>query len=156
MTRRTAAGVRRAEPDEKTAAHDEQPSLEREQRTPVKQLVRDESCKVVNAEPREVGVCPGGDGDGFRACEQHAADEPAHHDAAREHQVPQAGSRPVVLEERDVPREQDRKSTRLNSSHSQISYAVFCLKKKIKASAPAPAPKTCYATASHATHDSVV
>src|SRR2546430_9532155 len=28
---------------------------------------------------------------------------------------------------RDVP---DRKSTRLNSSHSQISYAVFCLKKK--------------------------
>src|SRR5688572_32588911 len=25
--------------------------------------------------------------------------------------------------------EQDRKSTRLNSSHSQISYAVFCLKK---------------------------
>src|SRR2546430_13606871 len=27
-------------------------------------------------------------------------------------------------------RNQDRKSTRLNSSHSQISYAVFCLKKK--------------------------
>src|SRR5205085_9200912 len=26
----------------------------------------------------------------------------------------------------------DRKSTSLNSSHSQISYAVFCLKKKIK------------------------
>src|SRR2546430_12722603 len=26
---------------------------------------------------------------------------------------------------------QDRKSTRLNSSHSQISYAVFCLKKKM-------------------------
>src|SRR5688572_31783269 len=30
----------------------------------------------------------------------------------------------------DLPR--DRKSTRLNSSHSQISYAVFCLKKKKK------------------------
>src|SRR2546430_8258965 len=28
------------------------------------------------------------------------------------------------------PRFGDRKSTRLNSSHSQISYAVFCLKKK--------------------------
>src|SRR2546430_8711699 len=28
----------------------------------------------------------------------------------------------------------DRKSTRLNSSHSQISYAVFCLKKKKKLS----------------------
>src|SRR2546430_3945779 len=27
-------------------------------------------------------------------------------------------------------RTRDRKSTRLNSSHSQISYAVFCLKKK--------------------------
>src|SRR5256886_7346332 len=35
-------------------------------------------------------------------------------------------------EERDrgCQRPQDRKSTRLNSSHSQISYAVFCLKKK--------------------------
>src|SRR2546427_8551935 len=34
-----------------------------------------------------------------------------------------------VLEEGN---ERDRKSTRLNSSHSQISYAVFCLKKKKK------------------------
>src|SRR2546427_5543682 len=32
----------------------------------------------------------------------------------------------------DELREADRKSTRLNSSHSQISYAVFCLKKKKK------------------------
>src|SRR2546427_9548796 len=31
-----------------------------------------------------------------------------------------------------VLRIRDRKSTRLNSSHSQISYAVFCLKKKKK------------------------
>src|SRR2546430_11266988 len=30
------------------------------------------------------------------------------------------------------PEKADRKSTRLNSSHSQISYAVFCLKKKNK------------------------
>src|SRR2546427_9354458 len=30
----------------------------------------------------------------------------------------------------------DRKSTRLNSSHSQISYAVFCLKKKTTTTAP--------------------
>src|SRR2546429_4974706 len=29
-----------------------------------------------------------------------------------------------------IEREQDRKSTRLNSSHGYISYAVFCLKKK--------------------------
>src|SRR2546427_7356723 len=33
----------------------------------------------------------------------------------------------------------DRKSTRLNSSHSQISYAVFCLKKKKKNTAQSPA-----------------
>src|SRR2546430_9700442 len=33
----------------------------------------------------------------------------------------------------------DRKSTRLNSSHSQISYAVFCLKKK---NPPTPSPTT--------------
>src|SRR2546427_6638399 len=31
---------------------------------------------------------------------------------------------------RRLARGRDRKSTRLNSSHSQISYAVFCLKKK--------------------------
>src|SRR5205085_10531215 len=31
-----------------------------------------------------------------------------------------------------APDRPDRKSTRLNSSHSQISYAVFCLKKKKK------------------------
>src|SRR5689334_25059025 len=36
------------------------------------------------------------------------------------------GSRTVRHEERQA----DRKSTRLNSSHSSISYAVFCLKKK--------------------------
>src|SRR3712207_7843068 len=31
-----------------------------------------------------------------------------------------------------VPQDADRKSTRLNSSHANISYAVFCLKKKTK------------------------
>src|SRR3712207_8146270 len=31
---------------------------------------------------------------------------------------------------------EDRKSTRLNSSHANISYAVFCLKKKTKISMP--------------------
>src|SRR2546430_6194763 len=40
----------------------------------------------------------------------------------------------VYVNDRDIRRlehqETDRKSTRLNSSHSQISYAVFCLKKK--------------------------
>src|SRR2546430_7034688 len=38
----------------------------------------------------------------------------------------------------------DRKSTRLNSSHSQISYAVFCLKKK--RDAPPPPPYDAFST----------
>src|SRR2546430_4343796 len=50
------------------------------------------------------------------------------------------GERPELADEQDaedqahdVERDrEDRKSTRLNSSHSQISYAVFCLKKKKK------------------------
>src|SRR2546430_4015199 len=36
----------------------------------------------------------------------------------------------AILAQPDLRTPQDRKSTRLNSSHSQISYAVFCLKKK--------------------------
>src|SRR2546427_8595529 len=36
----------------------------------------------------------------------------------------------VVVMPRKAWKTSDRKSTRLNSSHSQISYAVFCLKKK--------------------------
>src|SRR5690554_7029871 len=36
------------------------------------------------------------------------------------------------LSGRSLQRELDRKSTRLNSSHVRISYAVFCLKKKKK------------------------
>src|SRR5688572_32689598 len=37
-----------------------------------------------------------------------------------------------VYQLKNISRMEDRKSTRLNSSHSQISYAVFCLKKKKK------------------------
>src|SRR2546428_1845310 len=36
----------------------------------------------------------------------------------------------VTLTTQLAPGARDRKSTRLNSSHDQISYAVFCLKKK--------------------------
>src|SRR2546427_1185262 len=46
-----------------------------------------------------------------------------------------AGARVAAVDAaaaRDLPGQPDRKSTRLNSSHSQISYAVFCLKKKKK------------------------
>src|SRR5688572_32351085 len=40
----------------------------------------------------------------------------------------------------------DRKSTRLNSSHSQISYAVFCLKKKKKKKNKYPPQQPPYTT----------
>src|SRR2546430_16736966 len=49
--------------------------------------------------------------------------------------VPQPGRRVVdraPLWAVQSRRLRDRKSTRLNSSHSQISYAVFCLKKKTR------------------------
>src|SRR2546430_10066882 len=51
--------------------------------------------------------------------------------------------------------DRDRKSTRLNSSHSQISYAVFCLKKKknkqsstLTCLAPRTCPRACVAVRS--------
>src|SRR2546422_4389791 len=50
--------------------------------------------------------------------------------AAREQGVPEAHrslASPIII---------DRKSTRLNSSHGYISYAVFCLKKKKKSDPP--------------------
>src|SRR5438132_8181419 len=52
-------------------------------------------------------------------------------DASRTH--PPVHSRPAASSRgsaRLPPGERDRKSTRLNSSHTVISYAVFCLKKK--------------------------
>src|SRR2546430_11092879 len=52
----------------------------------------------------------------------HVASASARFDPARRRRV----GHEIAL----VLRGRDRKSTRLNSSHSQISYAVFCLKKK--------------------------
>src|SRR5438874_4357426 len=51
--------------------------------------------------------------------------------AARLDSPPPLPPRPVLGPGRTSPR-RDRKSTRLNSSHVEISYAVFCLKKKKK------------------------
>src|SRR5688572_31045036 len=65
-------------------------------------------------------VAPGGRGEGGRA-DQHAEF------ARGTDHLPEL--LPALHEARGDVR-QDRKSTRLNSSHSQISYAVFCLKKK--------------------------
>src|SRR5438034_2153491 len=61
----------------------------------------------------------------FRSVREHADAGPAvEHDFL----APVAGERAGL--ECDGP--EDRKSTRLNSSHTVISYAVFCLKKKKK------------------------
>src|SRR2546430_12659741 len=46
---------------------------------------------------------------------------------SRRQNEPDAGPIADVVRKKYI---EDRKSTRLNSSHSQISYAVFCLKKK--------------------------
>src|SRR2546430_7669616 len=50
---------------------------------------------------------------------------------------------PGVEPEHQGVLDQDRKSTRLNSSHSQISYAVFCLKKKKQVSLSLRATNEC-------------
>src|SRR2546427_3725994 len=64
----------------------------------------------------------------FRSPHQPARPEPpGEPDQQDEYPQRDVGTRPA-------DRAQDRKSTRLNSSHSQISYAVFCLKKKKKIS----------------------
>src|SRR2546429_2870423 len=46
------------------------------------------------------------------------------------------GELPVIVEVIAAADRRDRKSTRLNSSHGYISYAVFCLKKKKSCTPP--------------------
>src|SRR5690349_22814054 len=67
------------------------------------------------------------------------------HNGGRLAQLYRHGSRPAWI---------DRKSTRLNSSHVEISYAVFCLKKKMSTTTVHIAPEnppTC-TTLTHAIH----
>src|SRR2546430_7893823 len=65
--------------------------------------------------------------DALPICERTFARRP-HPRAAQRGQLPAPPLGPLVARAGGI----DRKSTRLNSSHSQISYAVFCLKKKKK------------------------
>src|SRR2546422_7685610 len=51
-------------------------------------------------------------------------------DLGRQHGGAQHGLCQLEREVREPRAQRDRKSTRLNSSHGYISYAVFCLKKK--------------------------
>src|SRR2546422_3756389 len=57
------------------------------------------------------------------------------HDAENDFRAGETRARPCPLR----GARQDRKSTRLNSSHGYISYAVFCLKKKKKRTTIIPA-----------------
>src|SRR3712207_8440167 len=78
----------------------------------------------------------------FRSCRRAEAArgeplDPQQRGLGRGDRLRQGGSRPqppapdaAGLRQRRPPPPQDRKSTRLNSSHANISYAVFCLKKK--------------------------
>src|SRR3712207_7307012 len=50
----------------------------------------------------------------------------------------EVGAQQLVAAAGDVAAVVDRKSTRLNSSHANISYAVFCLKKKNKTTTHSP------------------
>src|SRR5687768_17983370 len=59
------------------------------------------------------------------------ADDVMDAEAVPEHDV-RVHQSAIGLHPRRQPRAADRKSTRLNSSHGYISYAVFCLKKKKK------------------------
>src|SRR5258707_8791184 len=73
----------------------------------------------------------------FRSREKHVADALAAAalcDALREHARRQAGLHEFAVRDNARAVSRDRKSTRLNSSHANISYAVFCLKKKKHAS----------------------
>src|SRR2546422_2487056 len=64
----------------------------------------------------------------------HVVGEVQLHERARHVTLAEAGQARLLLDAavRALPFFLDRKSTRLNSSHGYISYAVFCLKKKIK------------------------
>src|SRR2546430_5650801 len=64
----------------------------------------------------------------------NASLEESHDRMHRERHCPSAAAEVgnSLLQRPGDLRQTDRKSTRLNSSHSQISYAVFCLKKKKK------------------------
>src|SRR3712207_7651163 len=57
--------------------------------------------------------------------DEHQEAVGAHRQPSLQHLQPAEHQRP-----REPHQDEDRKSTRLNSSHANISYAVFCLKKK--------------------------
>src|SRR3712207_7093500 len=75
----------------------------------------------------------------FRSCDERGKDQGAEGEQPREaHDFVRYSNGPRLAAHDETEAEHanalwpDRKSTRLNSSHANISYAVFCLKKKKK------------------------
>src|SRR2546429_6167239 len=62
----------------------------------------------------------------FRSSQRRRGEFHSHHPAAATPRQTSAARHPATM----ITWPPDRKSTRLNSSHGYISYAVFCLKKK--------------------------
>src|SRR5437588_5064929 len=69
---------------------------------------------------------------GAAACEGHGRQSNEHDAGDRNRGHCRSGDRRCGVFLLGKPPVEDRKSTRLNSSHTVISYAVFCLKKKKK------------------------
>src|SRR5204863_8583751 len=71
---------------------------------------------------------------GHRGRDEHRGRPFGHLSRSRRHSFDFRAFRPRCCRHRSLRRRRgrDRKSTRLNSSHVEISYAVFCLKKKKK------------------------
>src|SRR2546430_10416250 len=91
---------------------------------PYTTLFRSITGRIRDGAPDHAGRCLGLRREGGGPARQHERRADQETGEARE----EADS---ARHDREPP-ERDRKSTRLNSSHSQISYAVFCLKKKKK------------------------
>src|SRR2546421_5210335 len=70
--------------------------------------------------------------------------------ATRSYRVSSSAPPAATGADDDTLYDRDRKSTRLNSSHDQMSYAVFCLKKKKRESPTKKCPRSYHD--SHNTH----
>src|SRR5207302_11289426 len=102
----------------------------------------DYTCFLFFRVPRTTAISPLSLHDALPICEGVLIYGDTLREPALRHEVPLAigdafvylelrGERHVITPALELPR-RDRKSTRLNSSHVKISYAVFCLKKKKK------------------------
>src|SRR5439155_13585563 len=118
--RGTGRGQRREHDAQEARADPRPPVLEVEPRGPVERVERSQA----RGGAIDVAVTEGGGVGVDDRAHRHLVPRPVH--PSTEVEVGEHGRRVEQAVERGI----DRKSTRLNSSHVAISYAVFCLKKK--------------------------